>query len=74
MILTNNLKAFTARMFDVNSIRRSLIGAQPREVEEKVRKIVVPEKIETTLTPSYWPLYPLASKRITVEVTYTSAK
>lgn len=70
--LTNNLKAFTVRNFDEAIIRRSLAGARPNEVGEKISKHVQAEKVEATLIPASWPIYPLSVKRITLEFTYTS--
>ncbi len=68
--LTNNLKAFTVINFDQNRIRRSLIGESPAAAQAIVDKIVSTQKVESHISPSWWPRLPYLASRLKIEYTY----
>lgn len=70
--LTNNLKAFTAQKFDQNLVKRTLIGADPKEVQSIVTKNVPTLSVEVEKQPSWWPRLPLLGKKIDISYTYKS--
>lgn len=69
--LTTQLKAFTVANFNKDLVQRSLIGNAPSSAEEVIKKQIPSlERVETSVTPSWWPRLPFLSKNLKVDYQY----